>query len=112
MKLIKKKIKHNEYVYFTVYVNRKEQKGHYEVYRLPKLAYAQYKKLGYNKAFFDFKPLTKYTPPGRYKVDKISYTNDKAYYHTQRGIFSLPKYLDEKLPSKTHIFYSQRVTSE
>lgn len=109
MKTIRKEIKHNEYVYFSVYVNKKNQKGHNEVYRLPKVAYSLYKKLGYNKAFFEFKPESKGMSAGVYKVNKKSYSNNKVYYHTSNGIYSLPKYLENKLPSQTHIIYSERV---
>lgn len=111
MKTIRKEMKHNEYVYFAVYVNKKNAKGHNEVYRLPKLAYAKYKKLGYDKAFFEFKPQTN-ALPGAYKVNKITFSNDKAHYHTSKGEFTLPKYLHEKLPSKDYVIYSERVTSK
>ena len=110
MKTIKKEIKKNDYTYFAVYVNKKNAKGHNEVYRLPKKAYLKYKKLGFDKAFFDFRPQDKQVPSGAYKVNKITYTNDNANYHTSKGIFTLPKYLDEKLPSKEYVIYSERVT--
>lgn len=112
MKTIRKEIKHNEYVYFSVYVNKKNAKGHNEVYKLPKTAYRLYKKLGYHKAFFEFKPLEKNISPGAYKVNQITYKNDKAHYHTSKGIFTLPKYLHEKLPNTNYVIYSERVTSK
>lgn len=112
MKTIKKEINKNDYTYFAVYVNKKNAKGHNEVYRLPKSAYLKYKKLGFDKAFFDFKPESNSVTAGAYKINKITYTNDKANYHTSIGVFTLPKYLDEKLPSKEYVIYSERVTSK
>lgn len=112
MKTIRKKIKQENYIYFSVYVNRNNAKGHNEVYRLPKLAYSKYKQLGYDKAFFDFKPQQPNTNAGVYKVNKITTTNDKTYYETSHGTFTLPKYLHSKLPTTTHIAYSERVTSK
>ena len=110
MKTIKKEIKKNDFTYFSVYVNKKNAKGHNEVYRLPKLAYLKYKKLGFDKAFFFFIPQEKNVFPGAYKINKVTFTNDKANYYTSKGIFTLPKYLHEKLPNKDYVIYSERVT--
>ena len=118
MKVINKQIKFKfrykkmDYIYFSVYVNKKGRKGHSEVYRYYKLAYNRGLKKGYNtktKAFFDFKRIDGKNVSGLYKVQSIYTDNKKVYYRTKHGIYSLPLYLKDKVPNNDYILVAERV---
>lgn len=112
MKVINKEIKrkNENYIYFSIYVNKKSGKGHSEVYRIHKDSHNQGLKQGYNtKVFFDFRKLKGKNKSGYYKVKSIYFDNNKYYYNTSDGIYSLPKYLHYKLPNKDYIVVGERV---
>lgn len=114
MKIRKEKIKQKkvDYIYFSVYVNKKGKKGHSEVYRYYKSSFntAISRKLGYKtNAFFDFKNISGKNVSGLYKVQGIYTDNKKVYYKTKHATYSLPLYLKDKVPSNEYILVAERV---
>lgn len=112
MKVAKRFTKYDDYVLFDVYVNIHGKKGHIEKYKINFRDYEKALSLGYKpKAYFDFKPLFKTNRQGGlYKVNNITFDNKYAYFETEKGTFSLPKYLYKKLPNKDYVFFGQRVS--
>lgn len=112
LKTAKKFTKYNDNVIFDVYVNIHGKSGHIEKYRINRRDYEKALSFGYiTKAYFDFKPLFKTNiQGGLYKVDEITFDDKYAYFHTEKGTFSLPKYLYKNLPNKEYVFFAQRVS--
>ena len=62
------------------------------------------------KEYFDWKPLggAKGMNGGVFKVDKYTFDKKYVYAHTKEKIFSLPKYLFDRIENKEYILFGVR----
>lgn len=113
------------YVYIDVYYQYKGTGKHTETFEIAGKDVKKAQEIGYLKTsgktdkndlniyetYYDWKPLESRGKfeGGLKKVEKYTFDKEYAYAHTNEEVFSLKKYLFEKLPNKEYILVGKRV---
>ena len=101
---------------FEVMMRVHGKNPHIEIYSIHKDDLSLAKRLGYltgdieYEKYFDWKPITNINnlEGGVKRVNEFTFDDKYCYAHTDERIYSLPKYLYEKLPCKEYILFSRR----